>query len=120
MDGRSRTGRTTSARWRRRLAALGVGLAILTGATPVDAASQSRSTTFSLSGGQNTDTTWSIEGRCDECVPDDYAAIAFDDDALYEAVVQAQVHLTHVAWTSAATIDVGYDDQLLRQGRTID
>jgi PKD domain len=120
MFRRSVHGRATGRGWRRGLVAVATTLAVLGGATPIDAANQSRSTTISLSGGQNTDTTWNIEGRCHDCIPQDFAAVAFDDEASYDAVVQAQIHLTHVGWTSDATIDIGYDDQLLRQGRTLD
>ena len=87
---------------------------------PVRAASQSRTTDISMSGGLATDTTWDIKGSCPDCVPDDYASIAYGDDAAYDAVVQARVHLTGLTWSSQASIDVGFDDQLLRQGRTLD
>jgi PKD repeat protein len=87
---------------------------------PVAAATQTESTAISMSGGLATDITWNIEGACDDCVPDDLAAIAYDDDASYVAKVEASVHVTQMTWTSQATIDVTYDDQLLRQGQTVD
>ena len=87
---------------------------------PVAAANQTKSTSISMSGGLATDITWNIEGACDECVPDDLAAIAYSDDASYVAKVEAQVHVTQMTWSSQAAIDVTFDDQLLRQGQNID
>ena len=87
---------------------------------PVDAATQTESTSISMSGGLATDIEWEIEGVCDDCVPDDLAAVAYSDDASYVAKVEAKVHVTQMTWSSQAAIDVTFDDQLMRQGQTVD
>lgn len=108
----------------RRLPALLAILTLVASAAPfvgpVAAANQTKSTTISMSGGLTTDIKWNIEGACDDCVPDDLAAIAYSDDASYVAKVEAQVHVTQMTWSSQAAIDVTFDDQLLRQGQTLD
>lgn len=96
------------------VASLGPGVA------PVAAANQTKSTSIAMSGGLATDIAWTITGTCDDCVPDDLASIAYSDDASYVAKVTATVHVTQMTWSSQASIDVTYDDQLLRQGQTLD
>jgi hypothetical protein len=86
---------------------------------PAAAATQTKSTSIAMSGGLATDIKWNIEGGCDDCVPDDLAAIAYSDDASYVAKVEAQIHVTQMTWNSQAAIDVSFDDQLLRQGQTV-
>ena len=86
---------------------------------PAAAATQTKATSISMSGGLATDIKWNIEGGCDDCVPDDLAAIAYSDDASYVAKVEAQIHVTQMTWYSQAAIDVSFDDQLLRQGQTV-
>jgi PKD repeat protein len=78
---------------------------------PIAAATETKSTSIAMSGGLATDIKWNIEGACDDCVR---------DDASYVAKVEAQVHVTQMTWSSQAAIDVTFDDQLLRQGQTID
>jgi PKD repeat protein len=119
--------RRNDPRHRARKSRLFVLLAILTlvaSATPfvapVAAANQTKSTSMAMSGGLATNITWHVEGACDDCVPDDLASVLYDDDASYVAKVEADVHVTQMTWTSQASIDVTFDDQLLRQGQTID
>jgi PKD repeat protein len=107
-----------------RLFALLAILTLVASATPfvapVAAANQTKSTSMAMSGGLATDIKWNIEGGCDDCVPDEFASVAYSDDASYVAKVEAQIHVTQMTWSSQAAIDVTFDDQLLRQGQTID
>jgi PKD repeat protein len=115
--------RTRHEQWNRLAALLAVLMLMASLApfvAPVAAANQTESTSFSMSGGLATDIKWNIEGACDDCVPDDLASILYGDDASYVAKVEAQVHVTQMTWSSQAGIDVTFDDQLLRQGQTID
>ena len=84
------------------------------------AAEQSATTLFGMSGSTAVDADWTIEGACDECIPDDIAAVVYSDSATYVAKVEAKVHLSNMTWNSNAGIEVTYDDQLLRQGAMLD
>jgi PKD repeat protein len=88
--------------------------------TPVAAASQTKTTGISLSGGTDTGVAYDVTETCDTCVPDDLAN-AFTGHSGWAFAFGADVHTTvdRLDWSSAASVGVSYDDTLLRQGQTL-
>lgn len=102
------------------LVVLALIIQMLGSAATALAADQSEFTLFGMSGSTPVDADWTIEGSCDECIPDDVAGVVYSDSATYVAKVEAKVHLSNMTWSSNAAIEVAYDDQLLRQGAMLE
>lgn len=86
---------------------------------PAFAAPQTRSTSIALAGGTNPDITYSLTGVCDDCVPDALAQVFTGQNGAFAFGADALTHVDLIDWTSTASIDVAYDDSLLRQGRDL-
>jgi PKD repeat protein len=115
--------RTGTARLRARSAAvmivaLVVNMAVA--ASPAVAASQTQTTAVSLKGGTDVDATYDTTAACDACVPDDMAQLVTGHSS-WAFAFGATVHtaVDRLDWTSDGSVDIAYDDTLLRQGQTI-
>ena len=89
-------------------------------ASPVAAAAQTKSTGVSLAGGTDVGIAYDVTKTCDDCVPDAMAQLVTghgDWTFAFGATVHTVVD--RLDWTSAGTVDIAYDDTLLRQGQTI-
>ncbi len=100
------------------IAALLANLAVA--ATPVAAASQTRTTNVSLAGGTDVGVAYDVTATCDECVPDAMAQLVTGHGD-WTFAFGATVHTTvdRLDWSSAAAVNTTYDDALLRQGQTV-
>ena len=109
MNGSTRPsleGRARRARWAAFvIVALVASLAIF--ATPVAAASQTKSANVSLAGGTDPGVTYNVTGTCDECVPDlmgqlvtGHGSWSFAFGAAVHTVV-AHIHPDHTAFAVA-------------------
>src|SRR4051794_22522421 len=74
-------------------------------ATPVAAASQTKTTAVSLAGGTAVDVSYDVTETCDGCVPDDFAQLVTGQSSASFAF-GATVHtaVDRVDWSSAGTV----------------
>ena len=89
-------------------------------ASPVAAATQTKTANVSLSGGTDVGVSYDVTAACDGCVPDDFAQLVTGQGSASFAF-GATVHtvVDRLDWSSAGSVDISYDDTLLRQGQTV-
>ncbi|HET7030200.1 MAG TPA: PKD domain-containing protein [Candidatus Limnocylindrales bacterium] len=89
-------------------------------ATPVAAATQTKTTGVSLAGGTDVGVAYDTTATCDPCVPDDMAQLVTGHGS-WAFAFGATVHtvVDRLDWSSTGSVDVAYDDTLLRQGQTL-
>ena len=89
-------------------------------AAPVAAASQTKTTSVSLSGGTDVGVSYNVTSTCDGCVPDDLAQVVTGQgNASFAFGANVHTVVDRLDWSSAGSVDIGYDDTLLRQGQTL-
>lgn len=101
------------------LVVLSLVLNLVIGAAPTWAAAQTRSTTVSLTGGTDVGISYPLTDVCDECVPDALAQVFTGQSGAFGFGAGVTTVVDRLDWTSPASIDVAYDDSLLRQGQTL-
>src|SRR5689334_9114707 len=89
-------------------------------ATPVAAAAQTKSTSLSFAGGTDVGVAYDVTDACDACVPDDMAQLVTGHgDWSFAFGGSAHTVVDRLDWTSDASVDIAFDDTLLRQGQTV-
>jgi hypothetical protein len=93
---------------------------LVAAATPVAAANQTKSASVSLGGGTDVGVAYDVTASCDGCVPDDFAQLVTGHSS-WSFAFGATVHtvVDRLDWASDGSVDIAYDDTLLRQGQTI-
>ncbi|MGZ8437158.1 MAG: PKD domain-containing protein [Candidatus Limnocylindrales bacterium] len=92
---------------------------LVLGVAPVLAAAQTQSTTLTFGGSADPSISYTVQGTCDDCIPDDLAQAFTGDPGSFAFGAAATTLVSHIDWTNAAGVDVNYDDALLRQGGTL-
>lgn len=112
-------GRSRRARWVALvIVALVANLAAVV--TPVAAASQTKTTSVSLTGGTDVGVSYDVTGTCDDCVPDLMAQLVTgNDDWSFAFGATVRTVVDRLDWSSAGNVAIAYDDSLLRQGQTL-
>ena len=93
---------------------------LVAAATPVAAANQTKSASVSLGGGTDVGVAYDVTASCDGCVPDDFAQLVTGHSS-WSFAFGATVHtvVDRLDWASDGSVDIAYDDTLLRQGQTV-
>jgi PKD repeat protein len=86
---------------------------------PAAAASQTKTTTVSLSGGKDLSVGYDVTAACDACVPDDLAQVVTGQDWAFAFGANVHTTINRLDWTGGGSVDIAYDDSLLRQGQTL-
>ena len=88
--------------------------------TPVAAASQTKTTGVTLAGGTDVGVSYDVTGTCDDCVPDLMGQLVTGNSG-WSFAFGATVHtvVDRLDWSSSGSVDIAYDDTLLRQGQTL-
>jgi hypothetical protein len=104
----------------RRLAVAVIGAALMAGllSGPIAAASQTRTTTLHDTGSSSPAYTFDVGGVCDQCVPDVAKVVLGSGSWAYGATGSATVD--HLTWTPSDSVAAQFDDNNLRQGRSLD
>ena len=103
-----------------RLVIVAVIANLVAAVTPVAAANQTKTTGITLAGGTDVGVSYNVLDYCDACVPDDFAQLVTGHPD-WSFAFGADVHTTvdRLDWSSDASVDVSFDDNLLRQGQTL-
>jgi PKD domain len=103
-----------------RLSAALIGAALIAASVggPVAAASQTKTTTLHDTGSSSPAYSFDVSGVCDQCVPDVVKVVLGSGSWAYGVTASATVG--NIAWTPSDSVAGQFDDNNLRQGRTLD